>query len=180
MLNCIKTGLNCQLRKPKKMSFQSIHLKNTVLGVVLVILLSSNLPSSRAATASGSLPSSEKTNAPDSPRSSESADTSDHATPSFSGNISWYGIPFHGKKTASGEIFDMYKFSAAHLRLPFGTKVLVEDPRTGNTVLVKVNDRGPFVKTRVMDVSRGAATKLGTVNRGVTFVDCLVISKTGT
>jgi len=161
------------------MSFQSIHLKNTVLGVVLVASFWSNAPFSRAATASGSLPSSEKTNAPDA-TPSESASTSDQATPSFSGNISWYGIPFHGKKTASGEIFDMYKFSAAHLRLPFGTKVLVEDPRTGNTVMVRVNDRGPFVKTRVMDVSKGAATKLGTISRGVTFVDCLVITKTGT
>jgi rare lipoprotein A len=74
----------------------------------------------------------------------------------------------------------MYKFSAAHLHLPFGTKVLVEDPRTGNTVMVKVNDRGPYVKTRVMDVSKGAATKLGTVSRGVSFVDCLVIIKGST
>jgi len=95
---------------------------------------------------------------------------------SFSGNISWYGAQFQGKKTASGEIFDMYKLSAAHRHLDFGTKVLVEDPRTGKSVIVKVNDRGPYVESRVMDISKGAATNLGTVTRGITFVDCLIIS----
>jgi len=94
---------------------------------------------------------------------------------SFSGKASWYGPGFNGKKTASGEIFDMNKCSAAHLKLPFNTKVQVEDPRTGKTVIVKVNDRGPYVKTRVMDMSKGAATKLGTISRGVAFIDCLVL-----
>jgi len=96
---------------------------------------------------------------------------------SFSGNISWYGIPFNGKKTASGEIFDMNKLTAAHLKLPFGTRVLVEDPKTGNTVIVKVNDRGPYVKTRVMDLAKEGARELGTLGRGVAFVDCLIISE---
>lgn len=95
---------------------------------------------------------------------------------SFSGNVSWYGIPFHGKKTASGEIFDMNKLTAAHLKLPFGTRVLVEDPKTGNTVIVKVNDRGPYVKTRVMDLAKEGARELGTLGRGVAYVDCLVLS----
>jgi len=94
---------------------------------------------------------------------------------SFSGNVSWYGIPFHGRKTASGEIFDMNKLTAAHLSLPFGTRVLVEDPKTGNTVIVKVNDRGPYVKTRVMDLAKEGARQLGTLGRGVAFVDCLVL-----
>ena len=94
---------------------------------------------------------------------------------SFSGNASWYGIPFHGKKTASGEIFDMYKCSAAHLHLPLPTKCLVEDPRSGNAVIVKVNDRGPYVKTRVMDLSREAARELGTLPRGVAYIDVTVL-----
>ncbi len=94
---------------------------------------------------------------------------------SFSGKASWYGPGFNGRKTASGEIFDMNKLSAAHKKLPFKTKLQVEDPRTGNTVIVKVNDRGPFVKTRVLDMSKGAAVKLGTISHGVTFVDCLVL-----
>lgn len=94
---------------------------------------------------------------------------------SFSGKASWYGPGFNGKKTASGEIFDMNKYSAAHLKLPFKTKVQIEDPRTGKTVIVKVNDRGPYVKTRVLDMSKGAAVKLGTISRGVAFIDCLVL-----
>lgn len=94
---------------------------------------------------------------------------------SFSGKASWYGPGFNGKKTASGEIFDMNKCSAAHLKLPFKTRVQVEDPRTGKTVIVKVNDRGPYVKTRIMDMSKGAAVKLGTISRGVAFIDCLVL-----
>ncbi len=95
----------------------------------------------------------------------------------FSGKVSWYGPGFDGRKTASGEIFDMRKNTAAHLKLKFGTKVLVENPRTGKTVVVKVNDRGPYAKGRVMDLSRGAAEKLGTLLGGVAFVDCTVLDK---
>ncbi len=95
----------------------------------------------------------------------------------FSGRVSWYGPGFDGKKTASGELFDMKKSTAAHLKLKFGTKVLVENPRTGKTVVVKVNDRGPYAKGRVMDLSRGAAEKLGTLLGGVAFVDCTVLDK---
>lgn len=98
------------------------------------------------------------------------------AKKSFSGNVSWYGVPFHGRRTASGEIFDMNKLTAAHLKLSFGTRVMVEDPKTGNTVIVKVNDRGPYVKSRVMDLSKGGARELGTLGRGVAYVDCLVLS----
>jgi rare lipoprotein A len=93
----------------------------------------------------------------------------------FSGNVSWYGVPFHGRKTASGEIFDMYKMTCANLKLKFFTKVLVEDPKTGKSVIVKVNDRGPYACKRVMDLSKGAATSLGTISRGVAYVDCTVI-----
>lgn len=104
------------------------------------------------------------------------ADKDTGSTPrSFSGNASWYGPGFHGKKTASGQIFDMNKCTAAHLKLPFATRVLVEDPRTGNTVIVTINDRGPYVRTRIMDLAKGAAKKLGTFSRGVAYVDCLVL-----
>ena len=93
----------------------------------------------------------------------------------FSGNVSWYGPGFDGRKTANGERFNMMKLTAAHLKLPFNTKVLVEDPRTGNTVVVRVNDRGPYHAKRVMDLSKGGAVKLGTISRGVTFVDCMIL-----
>ncbi len=93
----------------------------------------------------------------------------------FSGNVSWYGPHFNGKKTASGEIFDMSKKTAAHRTLPFFTKVLVEDPKTGKTVVVKVNDRGPFVHSRVMDLSREGARQLGTLLHGTAYVDCMIV-----
>jgi len=97
----------------------------------------------------------------------------------FSGNASWYGMPFHGKKTASGEIFDMYKLSGAHRTLPMLTKVLVENPKTGKSTIVKVNDRGPYVKTRVMDLSRQGAFELGYLSSGTAFIDCTVVGKGG-
>lgn len=103
------------------------------------------------------------------------AGTAENIPKAFSGNASWYGPGFHGKKTASGEIFDMNKYTAAHLKLPFATRVLVEDPRTGNTVIVKVNDRGPYVRSRIMDLSKGSAKKLGTLSHGVAYIDCLVL-----
>lgn len=93
----------------------------------------------------------------------------------FSGNASWYGVPFHGRQTASGEIFNMNKLTAAHLRLPLPTKVLVENPRNGNTVVIKVNDRGPYVKNRVLDLSREGARQLGTLAMGVGYVECMVL-----
>lgn len=111
------------------------------------------------------------------------ADTADSdkgdATPdkTFSGNCSWYGIPFHGRKTASGEIFNMNKLSAAHRKFPLPTYCLVEDPRSGNTVIVKVNDRGPYAKGRVMDLSREAARQLGTLSRGVAYIEGTVLGK---
>ncbi|HEY9870707.1 MAG TPA: septal ring lytic transglycosylase RlpA family protein [Candidatus Obscuribacterales bacterium] len=95
----------------------------------------------------------------------------------FSGNVSWYGPQFHGKRTASGEIFDMNKLTAAHRTLPFGTRVLVENPRTGQSVVVKVNDRGPYVPGRVMDISRESARRVGILLGGVAFMNCLVLEE---
>ncbi len=104
------------------------------------------------------------------------AGKADKLVKTFSGNVSWYGPGFNGRKTASGEKFDMNKLTCAHLTLPFGKRVLVEDPRTGDSVIVRVNDRGPYVRTRVMDLSREGARQLGTLGRGTAFVDCLVLA----
>lgn len=104
-----------------------------------------------------------------------SADERQTEYKTFSGNVSWYGIPFHGRKTASGKIFDMNKLSCAHRTLPFGTRVQVENPRTGQSVVVEVIDRGPYVKGRVMDLSREAARRLGTLLGGIAYVNCLVL-----
>ena len=83
------------------------------------------------------------------------------------GGASWYGPGFHGKKTASGQRFNENAMTAAHKSLPFGTVVKVTDQRTGKSVKVTINDRGPFHKGRVIDLSKAAAAKLGTKNAGV-------------
>lgn len=88
------------------------------------------------------------------------------------GGASWYGPGFNGKVAASGEIFNENAMTAAHRSLPFGTQVLVTDQRTGEKVQVTINDRGPFHGSRVIDLSKAAATKLGFRNRGTTSV-CL-------
>lgn len=86
----------------------------------------------------------------------------------FSGHVSWYGPGFNGRKTANGERFDMNEMTAAHKRLPFNTVVRVVDQRTDRAVLVRINDRGPYIRGRVLDLSREAATRLGMKGRGTT------------
>ncbi len=83
------------------------------------------------------------------------------------GRCSWYGQAFHGKKTASGEPFDRYQFTAASRSLPIGTYVKVTNLRNDKWVVLRVNDRGPYVGNRVMDVSEGAANMLELKARGV-------------
>jgi rare lipoprotein A len=84
----------------------------------------------------------------------------------LNGHASWYGPGFHGRKTASGERFDRNEMSAAHKTLPFGTLVRVIDEKTGKSVLVKINDRGPYVRGRLLDLSEAAAQRLGIRGRG--------------
>ena len=83
-----------------------------------------------------------------------------------SGVASWYGPGFHGRKTANGERFDTGDMTAAHKTLPFGTRVLVHNPRTGKEVVVRINDRGPFTPGRVIDLSGAAASAIGIKARG--------------
>ena len=84
----------------------------------------------------------------------------------LTGNASWYGPGFHGKTAASGERFDQNAMTAAHKSLPFGTVVRVTDQRTGKSVQVKINDRGPFHRNRIIDLSKAAAAKLGIQRAG--------------
>ena len=86
------------------------------------------------------------------------------------GLASWYGAKFHGKLTASGEVFNQDKFTAAHPTLPWGSRVKVTNLDNGKSVDVRINDRGPFGKGRIIDVSRAAARTLGMVGRGITTV----------
>src|SRR5512139_1386812 len=82
------------------------------------------------------------------------------------GTASWYGRDFHGRTTASGDPFDMYGISAAHRTLPLGTVLRVTNLDNFKTIMVKVNDRGPFVRGRILDLSYGAARELGAVPQG--------------
>ncbi len=92
------------------------------------------------------------------------------------GVVSYYGRKFHGRPTASGERFDMNAMTAAHKTLPFGSVVRLTNPGNGRSVTVRINDRGPFVRGRTIDVSRAAAEKLGIVGRGHGTVEIDVIS----
>ncbi len=83
------------------------------------------------------------------------------------GYVSFYGKKFHGRKTASGEIFNKHDLTAAHRTLPFGTRVEVTHLRSGRKIVVRINDRGPFHKNRILDISRASAEQLGIVNKGV-------------
>ena len=83
------------------------------------------------------------------------------------GLASWYGPNFHGKKTASGEIFNTYDYTAAHRTIPFGTYVKVVSIENGKEVIVRVNDRGPFSESRIIDLSKAAANELGFTNQGL-------------
>ena len=83
---------------------------------------------------------------------------------------SWYGPNFHRKLTASGEPYNMYAYTAAHKILPLGTYVLVTNLENGKQVVVRINDRGPFVKNRCIDLSYAAAKKIGLIKKGVAKV----------
>ena len=93
----------------------------------------------------------------------------------MTGIASYYGGKFHGRRTASSEIFDKNAMTAAHRSLPFGTKVKVTNLRNGRTVLVRVNDRGPHVRGRIIDLSQAAAKKIGL--KGVVRVKLEVLKK---
>ena len=92
------------------------------------------------------------------------------------GKASWYGGKFHGKRTASGERFNKHEFTAAHRKLPFGTILKVTNLRNGKEVYVRINDRGPFIKGRILDLSLASAEALHFNRRGVIRVKIEIIS----
>ena len=91
------------------------------------------------------------------------------------GVASWYGEPFHGRKTASGEVYDMHGMTAAHKELPLGTEVEVKNLDNGREARLRVNDRGPFIRGRVLDVSYAGAQKLGMVGPGTARIELRVV-----
>ena len=96
-----------------------------------------------------------------------------------SGIASWYGDDFQGKATADGEIYDMHKLTAAHPTLPFHTLVEVENQENGKKVLVRINDRGPFLKDRIIDLSLQAAQRLAMTDKGTAAVTLRVLRVKG-
>ncbi len=94
-----------------------------------------------------------------------------------SGMASWYGGKFQGRKTANGETYNMNALTAAHKTLPFGTRVRVTNTNNGDSVEVRINDRGPFIAGRVIDLSRAAAGEIGLTNTGVAPVKVTILGK---
>lgn len=101
-----------------------------------------------------------------------------HQPVDIAGKASWYGPGFHGRKTASGERFDQNELTAAHPTLPFDTKVRVTNEHNGRSVVVRINDRGPYAERRVIDLSKGAAKAVGMLKSGVAPVSIEVLGTT--
>jgi rare lipoprotein A len=93
----------------------------------------------------------------------------------ISGKASYYGLEFDGRKTSNGEIFDMNKFTAAHRSLKFGTVLKVTNVKNNKSVVVRINDRGPFNYERILDLSQGAAEKIGMIKDGVADVEIEIL-----
>jgi rare lipoprotein A len=92
---------------------------------------------------------------------------------------SWYGPRFHGRKTANGEIYDQMAMTAAHKKLRFGTLLKVTNPRNDKSVIVRINDRGPYIRGRHLDLSKAAAQELEIIERGVAKLNIEQISLSG-
>lgn len=96
--------------------------------------------------------------------------------PLQTGYASWYGKAHQGRRTTSGETYDMNKFTAAHPALPMGTRLLITNLKNGRSVTVRVNDRGPFIDGRIVDLSYAAAREVGAIGEGVVPVRIRVVS----
>ena len=116
------------------------------------------------------------TDVPETPATSPAVPTSKRGKPAPApapsgyteeGNASWYGAPFHGRRASNGEIYDMYKLTAAHRTLPFETMVRVTNLNNGKSTVVRITDRGPFVDNRIIDLSLAAAREVDSVGSGV-------------
>jgi rare lipoprotein A len=151
-----------------------VHLRKLAFVAAAFALCGFNLPPAPAAPA-----------APDSASSLAAVPEAPMATAKpaeasllGTGAASYYGARFAGRPTASGEIFDPAQLTAAHRKLPMGSVVRVTDKATGKSVVVRINDRGPYVGDRIIDISRAAAAKLGMLDKGVAEVTLELLSRT--
>jgi rare lipoprotein A len=143
--------------------------------------LSDNPPVEEPQTDISSFESPSSAIIPRSPETQEASSPATRPTPTPSTTIetglaSWYGAKHQGKRTASGEIFDQNKFTAAHRTLPWGSILMVTNLDNEKSVEVRINDRGPFTKDRIIDLSRAAARALGMVKSGVSPVRIELLS----
>ena len=138
----------------------------STLAAVIVASCASNKPSTTIKAKSSTTKTSTS--------SSSSSSTKSGAV--TKGKASYYADKFHGRKTASGEVYDKKKLTAAHRTYAFGTVVRVINKKNGKSVDVRINDRGPFSSGRIIDLSRAAAEKISMVNDGVVDVEVRVIS----
>jgi rare lipoprotein A len=113
---------------------------------------------------------------PPSPKRSKPAQTPAPAGYMEEGNASWYGVPFNGRRASNGEIYDMYKLTAAHRTLPFETMVRVTNLNNGKSTTVRITDRGPFVDNRIIDLSLAAAREIESIGPGVVPVRVEVLT----
>lgn len=102
--------------------------------------------------------------------------SSDITVLTLHGKASWYGPYFHGRQTANGEIFNKNDLTAAHKTLPFNTKVLVTNLKNNKSVIVRINDRGPFIEGRIIDLSEEAACRINSKIEGIALVTIQVLS----
>ncbi|MGI9101378.1 MAG: septal ring lytic transglycosylase RlpA family protein [Terriglobales bacterium] len=134
-------------------------MRRVLTNILVILVLVTGLEAAHRPTHPG--PEAVPLKTPDSPRSRP------QEKPYQIGKASWYGRLFHGKKTASGETYNMYRMTAAHRHLPLGTLVKVTNLENGESVIVRVNDRGPVPHNRIIDLSYGAASVLGMKETGI-------------
>lgn len=148
----------------------------TALGIALAV--SSTVTNVYAAPDGGATQANPESHSADTKSvHSESSHTKSHGEQNFGGHAHYYGKGFHGKRTASGAVFDKEKMTAAHPTLAFGTKVRVRSTHTGKEVVVTITDRCPHMKQRCIDLSEGAARKIGLYPSAPSGVECVVLKK---
>ena len=148
-----------------------------LLGIITVLLA---LSMTQGCSISGSEISNSSLVSQPNPMKSDSRRTPSSEAPAsvYTGSASWYGPGFHGKKTASGEVFDQTKFTAAHKTIPLGRRARVTHLANGKSIEVLINDRGPYVAGRLIDLSQAAAEALGLINNGVAKVQVELLDET--
>jgi rare lipoprotein A len=177
------TRLSTKLHSPPSNSFCSSRVRESFVAAILAISLASILGGCAhhhvSSTPPGQTPSSASQPRSSRPSGAPPATEKQPAVPGEyveEGVASWYGVPFNGRRTSNGEIYDMHEFTAAHRTLPFNAVVRVTNLRNGRQTQVRINDRGPFVADRIIDLSLSAAEAIEMVGPGTAQVRLEIIA----